>query len=113
MRIFIFLSRCFTTRPTSRQGPKYAHATIEKVLKEMFSMSSAPCPLLGDNGYAGNNWIISVAMQRAVKRAIEVEVLSMGPPRDYTSSPAVNQKSVIEREREWSKSSAVKEEKFG
>jgi hypothetical protein len=32
----------------SRQRPKYAQSTIEKVLQEMFSMGSAPCPLLGN-----------------------------------------------------------------
>jgi plasmid maintenance system killer protein len=35
-----------TWRPISRQRPKYVHATIEKVLQEVFSMISAPCPLL-------------------------------------------------------------------
>jgi hypothetical protein len=39
-------------------------------------------------------------MQRVVNRTIEEEVLSVGPPRDYASSPVVNKKSVIERERE-------------
>jgi hypothetical protein len=37
-----------TCGPISRQRPKYAHATIEKVLQEMFSMLSAPYPLLGN-----------------------------------------------------------------
>jgi hypothetical protein len=79
------------------------------------------------NGYVGNNWTIPVAMQRAVNTTIEEEafslwfayihywatdVFSMRPPRDYTSSPVVNQKSVEEREWEWSESSGVKEEKF-
>jgi hypothetical protein len=41
------------------------------------------------------------------------DVFSMGPPRDYVSSPVVNQKPVIEREREWRESSAAKEERFG
>jgi hypothetical protein len=36
----------------------------------------------------------------------------MDPPRDYISSPVVNQKSVLGREGEWSESSAVKEEEF-
>jgi hypothetical protein len=40
-------------------------------------------------------------------------MFSMDPPRDYISSPVVNQKSVVVREREWSKSSVVKEEGFG
>jgi hypothetical protein len=36
-------------RPVSTQRRRYAHATIEKGLQELFSMWSAPCPLL-DNG---------------------------------------------------------------
>jgi hypothetical protein len=71
---------------------------------------------------------ISVVMQRSLNTTIEKEVFSMwfayinfwatdvfsmGPPRDYINSAVVNQKSVIEREREWSESSAVKEEEFG
>jgi hypothetical protein len=43
----------------------------------------------------------------------ETDILSMAPPPDYISSPVVNQKSVVEQEREWSESSAVKEEGFG
>jgi hypothetical protein len=35
------------------------------------------------------------------------EVFPLGPPRDYISNPVVNQKSVGERERDWSESSAV------
>jgi hypothetical protein len=34
------------------------------------------------------------------------DVFSMDPPRDYISSPVVNQKPVVEREREWRESSA-------
>jgi hypothetical protein len=41
------------------------------------------------------------------------DVFSMDSPRDYISSPVVNQKSVVEREREWSESLTVKEEGFG
>jgi hypothetical protein len=37
-----------TCRPISRQRSKYAHATIKKVLQELFSIWSAPCPLLGN-----------------------------------------------------------------
>jgi hypothetical protein len=74
----------------------------------------------------GNNLIASVTMQRALNTSIEEKVFSMwfayihcwakdvfsiGPPRDYISSPLVNQKSV--GEREWGESSAVKEEGFG
>jgi hypothetical protein len=40
-------------------------------------------------------------------------VFPMSPPRDYISSPVVNQKSVVERDRERSESLAVKEEGFG
>jgi hypothetical protein len=57
--------------------------------------------------------ITSVATQRAVNTTTEEEVFSMDPPRDYIGSPVVNQKSVVDREREWSESSAVKEEMFG
>jgi hypothetical protein len=67
-------------------------------------------------------------MERAVNTTIEKEVFSMWfayihcgandvfsmeQPRDYISSPVINQKTVVEREREWSESSAVKEEVFG
>jgi hypothetical protein len=67
-------------------------------------------------------------MQRAVNATVREEVLSMwleyihwwatdvcslGLSRDYISSPVVNRKSVVEREREWSESSAVKKEGFG
>jgi hypothetical protein len=37
-----------TCRRISMQRPKYAHATIEKVLEEVFSVWSAPCPVLGN-----------------------------------------------------------------
>jgi hypothetical protein len=37
-----------TCRLTSRQRPKYAHATIEKVLQEVFSVWYVPYPLLGN-----------------------------------------------------------------
>jgi hypothetical protein len=62
-------------------------------------------------------------MQRAVNTTIEeavfpmwfeyihcwaTDVFSMDPPGDYISSPVVNQKSVVEREREWGKSSTNK-----
>jgi hypothetical protein len=33
------------------------------------------------------------------------DVFSMDPPRDYVSSPVVDQNSVVEREQEWSESS--------
>jgi hypothetical protein len=41
------------------------------------------------------------------------DVFSVGPPGDYISSPVVNDKSVVEREREWVESSTVHEEGFG
>jgi hypothetical protein len=37
-----------TSRLISRQRLKYAHATIEGVLEEEFSMWPAPCPVLGN-----------------------------------------------------------------
>jgi hypothetical protein len=37
-----------TFRHISTQRPKYAHITIERVLQEVFSMLSAPCPLLSN-----------------------------------------------------------------
>jgi hypothetical protein len=37
-----------TCRHNSTQSLKYAQATIENVLQEFFSMSYAPCPLLGN-----------------------------------------------------------------
>jgi hypothetical protein len=37
-----------TCRPISTQRLKYVDATIEKVLQEVFTMWSAPCPLLGN-----------------------------------------------------------------
>jgi hypothetical protein len=37
-----------TCRPIPSQRPKYAHATIEKVLEELFPMWSAQCPVLGN-----------------------------------------------------------------
>jgi hypothetical protein len=58
----------------------------------------------------------SIVRQRRGKHAfktIQEAVFSICPPRDCISSPVVNQKSVVEREREWSESSAVKEEGFG
>jgi hypothetical protein len=69
----------------------------------------------------------SVAMQRAVNKikgemfsmwfsysyCWATNVFSMGPSRDYISSPVVNQGSIVEREREWSNPSAVQEDGFG
>jgi hypothetical protein len=46
---------------------------------------------------------ISIARRLRSKHAfatIEEEVFSMGPRRDYISSPVVKRKSVVERERE-------------
>jgi hypothetical protein len=44
----VFLKSIVTCRPISRQCPKHAHATTEKVLQEVFCMWSAPYPLLGN-----------------------------------------------------------------
>jgi hypothetical protein len=67
-------------------------------------------------------------MQRAINKTIEEEVFSMwiayihcwatdvsstGPPRDYVNIAVVNEKCPVERERERSESSAVKEDGFG
>jgi hypothetical protein len=41
------------------------------------------------------------------------DVFSMDPTRDYVSNPVVNQNSAVERERAWSESSAVEEERSG
>jgi hypothetical protein len=79
----VFRDHILTCRLISRQRRKYTHATIEPA-------SQKRCFLCGSH--------ISIAGQR---------MFSIGPPRDYISSP------VVEREREWSESSAVKEERFG
>jgi hypothetical protein len=42
-----------------------------------------------------------------------MDVFSMVPPQACISSPVVNQNSVVERKREWSEFSVVKEEGFG
>jgi hypothetical protein len=74
--------------------------------------------------YAGKIRITPVDMQSAVNTAVfsmrfsyihcgATNMFSLGPPRDCISSPVVNQKSVVQWEREWSKSSADKEEGFG
>jgi hypothetical protein len=52
-------------------------------------------------------------MQQAVNATIKEKAFSMGPLRDYVNSSVVDQKSVVEREWEWSESSAVKKEEFG
>jgi hypothetical protein len=64
-----------TCRPIFRQRQKYAHATMGKVLQDLFSMWSAPCPLLGNRSLnipaeadARNNR--SVARQRRGKQAL-------------------------------------------
>jgi hypothetical protein len=69
-----YLNANVTCRPIYRQRPKYTHAIIEKEVQEMFSVWSAPCPLVGNwstthsrvNGYTDNNRITSFAMQRAL-----------------------------------------------
>jgi hypothetical protein len=108
---------------TSRQRPKYSHATIEKGLKDVFSMWSAPCTLLGNGSLnkfpqkQTRQTIRHLLLRNgAVNRLFQqYRMFSMSPPRDYitTRSPVLNQKWVVEGEREWSESSAVKEEGFG
>jgi hypothetical protein len=116
-----------TCTPISRQRPKYAHAILERGFQEVFSIWSAPCPLLGNgsitlsrgNGYTDNNRITPVAMQRAVNTTIEEKVFSISFAyihcwatdvfsvvllRDYICSVVLNQKSVVEGERERSES---------
>jgi hypothetical protein len=106
----------------SRQRPKYAHVTMENVLQEMFSMWSVTCPLLGNkslNTFPRSNAQRNrtpIARQRRGKHAfatIEETAFSMGPPREYISSPVLNQKSVVERDRDWSEFATVKVEEFG
>jgi hypothetical protein len=97
-----------TCRPISRQRPNYAHATLEKVLQEMFSMWSAPCPLLGNdsvNTFPRQQSDTFRCYATAVNTTVEEEVFSTwfayihcwatdvfsnGPPRDYVRSPVVN-----------------------
>jgi hypothetical protein len=62
---------------------------------------------------ATNTTVVRQRRSKHAFAAIEETVFSMGPSRDYISSPAVNEKSVVEREGEWNESSAVKEEGFG
>jgi hypothetical protein len=48
-RVFLLdYKRNVTCRPISRQRPNCAHATMEGVLEEVFSLWSAPCPVLGN-----------------------------------------------------------------
>jgi hypothetical protein len=59
---------------------------------------------------------ISTVRQQSGKYAfatIVEDMFSVEPLRDYISSSVVNKKSVMEREEEWSETSAVKEEGFG
>jgi hypothetical protein len=74
-----------TRRPVSRQRPKYAHATIEKILQKVFFYVVRIYSLLGNVCFF------------------------LGPPRVYIKSRVLNQRPVTEQEREWSESSAVKE----
>jgi hypothetical protein len=81
----------------------YIHIAKQRVAKHILAEANA------------RNNRNSIAGQWCGKHAfatIEGAVFSMDPPRDYISSPVANQKSVVEREREWSESSAVKEEGF-
>jgi hypothetical protein len=62
-----------TRRTISRQQPKYAHARVERVLEEVFSVLSAQCPLLGKgptDTHSGNRmgvFYVVLAMSSAGK----------------------------------------------
>jgi hypothetical protein len=61
---------------------------------------------------ARNNRTLIARQWRGKQALLTIQdVFSMDPPGDFISSLVVNQKSVVERE--WSESSAVKEEGFG
>jgi hypothetical protein len=75
-----------TYRPISRQRPKYAQVTIEKVFQELSSIWSAPCPLLGNGSLntfpqkQTRNNRRSIARQRGGKQALSTiqAVFSLG-----------------------------------
>jgi hypothetical protein len=114
-----------TCRPMSRQRPKYEHSSMERALQEVFSMSSAPCPLLC-------NGLLNIFPQRQTCGIIRHLLLGNGKvnklcqqyglfavgsvPRNYKRPQTGVQRSttepVVEREREWSECSAVREEGF-
>jgi hypothetical protein len=78
-----------TCRHISRQSPKYAHATIEKVLQEVVRVMpiarqriakhiSTEANAKQRSQYADSNRITSVAMQRTVNTTIDEEVFLCG-----------------------------------
>jgi hypothetical protein len=107
----------------SRQGSKCSRATIEKciarsvfyVVRAMSIARRRVAKHIPAEANARKNRTC-IARQLRGKHAfatVEEAVFSMCPPQDYISSPVANQKSVVERKREWSESSAVTEEGFG
>jgi hypothetical protein len=112
----------------SRRRPKHAHTTIEKVLQEVFSMWSTPCPLLGNGSLntfpqkqtrgridllLGNGAVNRLCQQYGLcfpwgpcKVVIRVEFRSW----QFSSEEL---RIGREREREWSESSADKEQGVG
>jgi hypothetical protein len=87
MCIGIYLNDIVTCRPIARQR------VAEHILEEVTARKNRTF----------------LARQRRCKHTLSTiqGAFSMDPLRDYISSPIVNQKSVVEREREWSESSAV------
>jgi hypothetical protein len=67
----IRLKNIVICRPISRQHPKYAQATIEEVLQEVFSMLSAPCSLLGNES-------LNIFPQKQARRKIGEILLGNG-----------------------------------
>jgi hypothetical protein len=57
-------------RPISRQRPKYAYATIVKVIQGLFSIWSAPCSLLGNIPTESDAWNGSNFGQPCGKQAL-------------------------------------------
>jgi hypothetical protein len=67
-----------TCKPISMQRVKYTHATIEKVLQELFSMWCAPCPLLGNrllNTFPQNNRRSITRQQRDKKTLSTIQAV--------------------------------------
>jgi hypothetical protein len=122
---FPVLKYIMTCRPMSKQRPKYVHATIEEVLKEVFSMWSAPFPLLGNGslntspqkqtrGTIGHLLLGNGAVNRLCQqyRLFSVGSVTRNYRRAQKGVQRITTEPVVEREREWRDSSAVKEEVF-
>jgi hypothetical protein len=110
-----------TCRPISRQRPNTLTEQQRSYCKKCFYVIRA-MPIARQRvakhipveAHARNNRTY-IARQQLGKQALLTiqDVFSMGPPREHICSPVVNQKSVVEREQEWSESSAVKEKELG